>query len=85
VRLVALAGDRPCFRYRRLHIMLNREGIEASHKLVHRRQQLAGLQLRGERSKRLCGERRGRQLPPIVINDRWSMDFVSDRPADGHA
>ena len=84
-RLAALAGDRPRFGYRRLHILLDREGFKANHKLVYRLYRLAGLKLRGKRSKRRCGERRGKPLPPIAINDRWSMDFVSDRLVDGRA
>ena len=85
MRLAALAGDRPRFGYRRLHIMLGREGFKANHKLVYRLYRLAGLKLRGKRGKRRCGERRGKPLPPIAINDRWSMDFVSDRLVDGRA
>jgi putative transposase len=55
----------------------------ANHKLVYRLYQLAGLKLRGKRGQRRCGESRGKPLPPIAINDGWSMDVASDRLVDG--
>jgi putative transposase len=84
-RLGTLARERPRFGYRRLKILLEREGFHVNHKRVYRLYTLAGLKLRGKRSKRRCGERRGPSSAPLAINDRWSMDFVSDRLADGRA
>jgi len=45
-RLRALAEERPRFGYRRLLVMLQREGIEVNHKRVYRLYQLEGLKLR---------------------------------------
>jgi len=84
-RLGTLARERPRFGYRRLKIMLDREGFHVNHKRVYRLYTLAGLKLRGKRSKRRCGERRGPIVTAQAVNDRWSMDFVSDRLADGRA
>ena len=84
-RLGALASERPRFGYRRLKILLDREGFPVNHKRGYRLYTLTGLKLCGKRSKRRCGERRGPTLLAQEINDRWSMDFVSDRLADGGA
>jgi len=35
-RLLVLAGERPRFGYRRLHVLLQREGFQVNHKRVHR-------------------------------------------------
>ena len=84
-RLKELAHERPRFGYERLHILLRRDGFLVNHKRVRRLYRLAGLKLRGKRGKRRCGERRGLPAQPGFSNDRWSMDFVSDRLADGRA
>jgi putative transposase len=42
-RLEALAGERRRFGYRRLAVLLAREGIRANHKRVHRVYRAAGL------------------------------------------
>ena len=43
----------PRFGYRRLHILLEREGFVVNHKRVHRLYRAAGLQVRRRRRKRL--------------------------------
>ena len=50
-RLVDLAGERRRFGYRRLHILLEREGFFVNHKRVHRLYRKAGLAVR-KRKKR---------------------------------
>ena len=82
-RLKELAHERPRFGYERLHILLRRDGFLVNQKRVRRLYRLAGLKLRGKRGKRRCGERRGLPSAPSFANDRWSMDFVSDRLAEG--
>ena len=42
-RLVELAGERRRFGYRRLHILVEREGFVVNHKRVHRLYRAAGL------------------------------------------
>ncbi len=71
------------FGYRRLHIMLRREGICINHKKTYRLYKEAGLTL-PKRSKKKKYEKRG--MPERIIteaNVRWSMDFVSDRTRYG--
>jgi putative transposase len=83
VLLRELALLRPRFGYRRLHVMLRRRGIVINHKRVHRLYRLEGLSLRRKSKKRRRGERIGRLDPASRLNQRWSMDFVSDSLATG--
>jgi putative transposase len=82
-RLIDLAGERRRFGYRRLHILLEREGFEANHKRVHRLYQKAGLAVRRRRKRdRVAVERKPLQIPSGP-NHTWSMDFVFDALANG--
>lgn len=78
-RLVAIARERRRFGYRRLHVMLRREGFKVNHKRVFRIYREEGLKVkkRGGR-KRALGTRT--PMPPASApNDRWSLDFVADQ------
>jgi putative transposase len=82
-RLVELSGDRRRFGYRRLHILLEREGFEANHKRVYRLYREAGLAVRRRKKReRVALERHPLTMPPGP-NHTWSMDFVFDALADG--
>ena len=82
-RLRALASERRRFGYRRLHILLRREGICLNHKKLFRlyREERLMVRRRGGR-KRALGTRVPMTLPQGP-NQRWSLDFVSDVLADG--
>jgi putative transposase len=82
-RLKELALERRRFGYRRLHILLRREGIELNHKKLFRlyREERLTVKKRGGR-KRALGTRAPMTLPQEP-NQRWSLDFVSDMLADG--
>jgi len=82
-RLKALAAERPRFGYRRLHLMLGREGFVVNHKRVHRLYRVEGLALRRKRRKRLTSAPRLVRVAPTRPNERWSMDFVSDATVNG--
>lgn len=82
-RLRALALERPRFGYRRLRVLLAREGREANHKLVYRLYRAEGLMVRRRRRKRLARGLRISAAAPERRNERWSMDFVSDCIAGG--
>ncbi len=82
-RLQAHAAVRARFGYRRLHILLEREGLAVNHKRVHRIYRAAGLQVRRRHRKRLT---RAERIPLPVPDQRlarWSMDFTVDTLADG--
>jgi putative transposase len=82
-RLRRLAGARRRFGYRRLHILLRREGLKLNHKKLFRiyREERLTVGRRGGR-KRALGTRAPMTLPQGA-NQRWSLDFVSDVLADG--
>ncbi len=83
VRLRALAAERRRFGYRRLHILLARQGIRPNHKRLFRiyREERLGVRKPGGR-KRALGTRSPMTLAPGP-NQRWSLDFVSDVLGNG--
>jgi len=84
-RLKAIAAERRRFGYRRLGLMLRREGIVANHKRVYRIYRSLALQLRPRR-KRGVRYVRGNVIPAVTRpGERWSIDFVHDRLANGRA
>ena len=82
-KLQRLAADRPRFGYRRLHVLLRRDGEVVNHKRVYRVYRSLGLAVR--KKTRRKGAAQGRVLTPDPgsRNERWSMDFVSDQLASG--
>ncbi|MHA6902761.1 IS3 family transposase (plasmid) [Ralstonia syzygii subsp. celebesensis] len=83
-RIKEIAATRVHYGYRRVHVMLQREGWKDNHKRVYRLYRAEGLSLRHKRPKRNKSARL-RQPKSIVtgINEIWSMDFVSDALFDG--
>ena len=81
-RLHTLALLRPRWGYRRLYVLLRREGHLVNRKLVQRLYREEGLTVRRRRRKRVAVPRTP-LAPPAGANERWSMDFVSDALADG--
>ena len=82
-RLRTIARERRRFGYRRLHVMLKREGLAVNHKKLFRlyREEKLSVRRRGGR-KRAIGTR-APMLVPLRPNERWSLDFVSDQFTDG--
>jgi len=82
-RMKALAHERRRFGYRRLHVLLKREGHIVHHKRLFRLYREENLTVR-KRSvwKRAIGTR-APMLIPLAANDRCSLDFVSDPFTDG--
>ncbi len=83
VRLRELAGSRVRYGYRRLTVLLKREGWEVNAKRIYRLYLEEGLAVRTRKRK----ERAQRQRVPLGQatrpNQKWSMDFVAQRLADG--
>ena len=81
-RLGELAAERRRFGYRRLHVLLRREGPWSISR-VRRIYREANLQVR-KRVRRLVALDRGNP-PPVVaaLNECWSLDFVHDTLASG--
>lgn len=82
-RLRALAAERRRFGYRRLWVLLRREGFRVNHKRVYRLYRDEGLSVRRRKRKRLALTARVIAPAPARPNQRWSMDFVSDALANG--
>ena len=84
MRIREITAVRVHYGYRRVHVMLRREGWRDNHKRVYRLYHAEGLSLRHKRPKRNKSARL-RQPKQIVsrINEIWSMDFVSDALFDG--
>jgi putative transposase len=78
-----LAHERRRFGYRRLAVLLRREGHACNLKKVHRLYREEGLTVRRRKGrKRAIGTRQ--PLPkPDMINQVWSLDFMSDALSDG--
>lgn len=78
-----VASERRRFGYRRIHVMLDRQGIVINLKKLRRldREEKLTVSKRGGR-KRALGTRQPLALPSRP-NERWSLDFVSDAFTDG--
>jgi putative transposase len=77
-RMKAIAHERRRFGYRRLDVLLKREGYVINHKKLFRlyREEKLAVRRRGGR-KRAIGTM-APMMTPMAPNDRWSFDFVSD-------
>ena len=82
-RLRELASERRRYGYRRLAVLLRREGFVVNHKKVYRLYRDEGLAVRRRKRKKLAGAERVIPSLPESRNQCWSMDFVEDSLADG--
>ncbi len=84
MRLKELAAARVRYGYRRLHILLRREGWKVNHKRTYRIYRDEGLSIRVKLPKRKRAWRYRQGRPAIGgPNEVWAMDFMSDRIFDG--
>ena len=82
-RLRALAHERRRFGYRRLHVLLRREGFTVNHKRLFRLYREEGLTVRRRGGRKRALGTRAPMLVPQLPNERWSLDFVADQFNDG--
>jgi putative transposase len=82
-RLRELAAQRRRFGYRRLGWMLAREGHTINHKKLYRIYREQRLMVRRRRGRKRALGTRAPMTLPSRINQRWSLDFVSDTLSDG--
>ena len=78
-----LANERRRFGYRRLHILLRREGEPLGINRVYRLYREEGLGVRKRRARRRAIGTRAPILVEARPNARWSLDFVHDQFACG--
>ena len=82
-KLKVLAAQRPRWGYRRLHVLLKREGHHVNHKLVFRVYRAEGLAVRRKKRKRMAASLRVVPPPPTRPRQQWTMDFTQDSLASG--
>lgn len=83
-RIREIAETRVRYGYRRIHVLLRREGWNVNAKRVYRLYTEEGLQIRNKRPKRkVSAKLREDRRPPEGPNDVWAMDFLSDQLFDG--
>jgi putative transposase len=82
-RILALARKGPRYGYRRIHVLLRREGFAGNRKRTYRIYREERLSVRRRRRKRVAAAPREALPVPEQPNVRWSMDFVADTLGDG--
>jgi putative transposase len=84
MRLKDLAQTHVFYGYRRLHILLLREGWRINHKRTYRLYTEEDLTMRVKKPKRRRSAALRKARPTAAGRDQcWSMDFVADALADG--
>ncbi len=83
-RIKEIAATRVRYGYKRIYVVLRREGWRINHKRVYRLYKQDGLSLFERRPRR---HRSAAHRPPpratVAINECWGMDFVSEQLYDG--
>ena len=82
-RMKELAAQRPRFGSLRLHVILRREGLVMNHKRTERIYREEKLSLRTRKRKKRASLLRVPIPAPERPNERWSMDFIHARLANG--
>jgi putative transposase len=83
-RIKEICHVRVRYGYRRVHILLRREGWTINHKKTRRIYRELGLQLRNKTPKRrVKAKLRDDRRPATRSNETWAMDFVHDQLATG--
>nr|WP_085963593.1 IS3 family transposase [Burkholderia gladioli] len=83
-RMREIAYTRVRYGYRRVHVLLRREGWQLGRNQAYRLYCEEQLQLRSKLPKRRkMVVTRMAKIVPVKPNDAWSMDFVADQLADG--
>lgn len=83
-RIKEIAATRVRYGYRRIHVLLRREGWRVNPKRVYRLYRELGLQLRNKTPKRrVRAKLRNDRRSATRSNETWAMDFVHDQLATG--
>ena len=84
-RITELARARVRYGYRKIRVLLNREGWAVGKHLVYRLYREEGLTLRHRSPRRRKAMVvRAYRSPVTRPNDAWSLDFVADQLVNGH-
>jgi putative transposase len=79
-RIKEIAATRVRYGYRRIHVLLRRDGWRVNPKRVYRLYRELGLQLRNKTPKRRV---KAKLRDDRRANETWAMDFVHDQLATG--
>jgi putative transposase len=82
-RIAELAAMKRRYGYRRIHVLLRREGWSVNHKRTYRLYREQGLMVRKRKRKRIALAERLMRMAPTAPNQSWSMDYVADALIDG--
>jgi putative transposase len=82
-RLEGLAAERRRFGFRRLAVLLRRDGLVVNIKRVLRVYREANLQVRKRVRRRVALGRGNPAVAVSAMNERWSLDFVHDSLESG--
>ena len=85
MRIREIAQARVRYGYRKIRVLLNREGWDVGKYLVYRLYKEEGLMLKRMKpaGKRKASRQREEKLKATAPDQAWSMDFVSDQLQDG--
>jgi putative transposase len=82
-RIAELAAMKRRYGYRRIQVLLRREGWSVNHKRTYRLYREQGLMVRKRKRKRIGIAERLLLPMPTAPNQSWSMDYVADGLIDG--
>jgi putative transposase len=84
LRMREIVQTRIRYGYRRVHVLLRREGWAVGKNLVYRLYREEGLALRGKRPRRRkMVVHRQERFKPKQPNEVWSLDFIHDQLSNG--
>jgi putative transposase len=85
MRIREIAQARVRYGYRKIRVLLNREGWDVGKHLVYRLYKEEGLTLKRMKpaGKRKAARQREEKFKPAAQDQAWSMDFVADQLQDG--
>jgi len=84
LRMREIAKVRVRYGYRRVHVLLRREGWQVGRNQAYRLYREEGLQLRSKLPRRRkMAVLRHERIRPRRPDEAWSLDFVADQLADG--
>ena len=78
-----IAAKRRRFGYRRIGILLERDGYKMNHKKLFRLYQEEGLAVKRRKGRKRASGSRSEMPVPELPGQRWSLDFVSDSLQSG--
>jgi putative transposase len=84
MRIREIAQARVRYGYRKIRVLLNREGWKVGKAVMCRLYQEEGMALKQRpKRRRRAAEQRGERVRTTAANQAWSLDFVADQLADG--